>query len=102
PAPNGFAGAPNLLDEIEARIRAEEDPAVVAAAFVLAMADPAVKAEIEEVGGVVNVFVERLGDWANDHTDYAQALLAEIQQRAVAAGIKPIYNEDEEDAGAAE
>lgn len=86
-APNGLAGVENPLDEIEARIRSEEDPATVAESFIIAMSDPIVQAEINAAGGtIVDVFQERLGDWANDHVEYARALLAEVEKRAVAAG----------------
>lgn len=86
-APNGFAGVVNPLDEIEQRIRNEEDPKAVAAAFIACMGNPVVQAEIEEAGGIVKVFTDRLSEWANDHVEYGQELLAEIERQGIAAGV---------------
>lgn len=87
---SGFAGvsAPaSPLDAIERRIRAEEDPETVAADFIAAMSHAAVQAEITQAGGITELFQNRLGDWANDHVEYAQALLAAVEAHARAAGI---------------
>lgn len=97
PAPqaNGFAGAPpNPLDEVEERIRAEEDPAAVATAFVAALQSTVVQAEIAQAGGIVELFGERLGDWADEHVEYARELLAEVQKQAIAAGVLQPAEED--------
>jgi hypothetical protein len=99
--PNGLSGVVNPLDDIEQRIRAEEDPAAIAELFVRSINDPAVQAEVQAASGLVGVFRDRLGDeWANDHTDYVQALLAEVQAKLEAAGI--VVEDDEPGVEAAE
>lgn len=88
PQSNGLAGVVNPLDEIEQRIRNEEDPVAIADLFVKSINDPAVQTEIAEAVGLPNVFRARLGDeWANEHMDYVQALLTEVQAKLEAAGV---------------
>jgi hypothetical protein len=99
---NGFAGVVNPLDEIQRRIEAEEDPAVVAEALIAVVGSAIVQAEMKAAGGIVQVFNERLGaEWATAHMEYAQALLAAIQERAQAAGIVVIDDESGDDEASA-
>lgn len=100
PQPNGFAGIVNPLDEVQAKILAEEDPVAVADFFVSVINNTAVQGEIAESGTLIDVFRNRLSDvWLNDHTDYAQALLSAVQEKMQALGI--IVEEGEGNSGEA-
>lgn len=88
PQSSGLSGIVNPLDDIERRIRAEEDPAAIAELFVRAIADQSVQAELQAAtDGLTGVFRDRLGDWANDHMEYVQALLAAVEEKLRVAGI---------------
>lgn len=96
PQPAGFAGAPTgnpqIVDELEAAIRARTIPSQVAATFVQALNDPYLNAALDEFGrDPLRLFQARLGKWAGEHPlnmQYVQQLAAELQRQLTASGVQ--------------
>lgn len=91
------AGPPVTIDDVERMMRSEDPPATVAAEFFRAIeTDEASQAELQEAGGIVEVFEGRFdAAWITAHGAYTQEVADALAREAKARGI-PMGDEEPE------